>query len=136
MGGDELTTVREELARIAESCEEALEEQSRFEESLESDFDAIEQTIKRFEASQGNQPVTAEEARELALQVRQAVYGTQVNAEATRIILFLVLQVSLLAQQDPGVKAETPPNMKKAVGTWFKQWEAAKKTWDEYVDES
>jgi hypothetical protein len=134
VGGIELTSVREELARISASCEEALEEQADFEESLESDFDAIEQTIKRFETSQGNQPVTAEEARGLALQVRQAVYGNQVNAEATRILMFLVLQVSLLAQQDPAMKAETPPNMKKAAGTWFMRWEAAKKAWNEYIE--
>jgi len=134
MGGDELTTVREELATIASSCEEALEEQARFEKSLESEFEAIEQTIKRFEASQGNQPVTAEEARGLALQVRQAVYGNQVNAQATRILMFLVLQVSLLAQQDPGMKAETPLNMKKGVGPWTKQWVAAKKAWNEYTE--
>lgn len=131
-----MTSVKEELATIASAFEEALEEQSRFEESLESDFEAIEQAIKRFEASQGNQPVTAEEARGLALQVRQAVYGNQVNARATRILMFLVLQLSLLAQQDPGMKVETPPNMKKAAGTWFKQWEATKKAWTEYIDES
>ncbi len=127
------TTVKEEFAEVVSSCEEVLAEQSRLEELIANDFEAINQMVRRFERSRGNQPVTAEEARALALHVRQAMNWNQVNAQGTRILMLLVLQVSLLAQQDGEMKVETPANMEKALRTWFEQWEAAKKAWNQYT---
>jgi hypothetical protein len=127
------TTIKDELAKVASSCEEALTDQSRFEEFLVSDFEAIDQIIKRFETSQGNQLVTAEEARALALHVRQAMNGNQVNAQGTRILMLLVLQLSLLVQQEIGMKVEIPENIESALKKWFDQWEAARKAWDDYT---
>lgn len=127
------TTVREEFAKVVSLCEEMLAEQSSFEESLAIDVEATEHTLRRFEGSKGNHPVTAEEARTLALHVRQAINGNQVNAAGTHILMLLVLQVSLLAQRDIEMKVETPKDIENALGKWFEHWEAARKAWNQYT---
>lgn len=126
-------TVREELAKIASLCEEMLAEQSDFEETLARDFKATELILKQFEGSKGNHQVTAEEARTLALHVRQAIDGNQVNAQGNHLLTLLVLQVSLLAQLDAEMKVEVPPDTEKALGMWFEHWEAAEKAWSQYT---
>ncbi|MDA4123910.1 MAG: hypothetical protein OK438_00475 [Thaumarchaeota archaeon] len=128
------TTIKEELAKVASYCEEVLADQSRFEKFLASDFEAIDQIIKRLDSSQGNQPITVEEARALALQVRLAMNGNQVNAQGTRILMLLVLQISLLAQQEIGMKVEVLEDIESALKKWYDQWEAAKKAWDDYTE--
>ena len=127
------TTVREEFAKVVSICEETLVEQSGFEESLASDFEAIERMLKQLEGSKGNHPVTTEEARSLALQVRQAINGNQVNARGTHILILLLLQISLLAQQDVEMKVGTPADFEKTIEIWNERWEAAKKAWKQYT---
>jgi hypothetical protein len=129
-----ISTVREELAKVASICEETLSEQSSFEESLASDFQAVERTLKRLEGSKGNHPVTTEEARDLLLHVRQAISGNQVNAQGTHILILLVLQVSLLAQQDVEMKVEAHSEIERTLAAWFQHWEAAKKAWNKYTE--
>jgi len=126
-------TVRDEFAKVVSLCEETLTEQLGFEESLADDFKEIERILKQFEGNKGNHPVTAEEARALALQVRQAINGNQVNARGTHILMLLLLQVCLLAQQDFETKVETPADIKKALETWIERWEGAKKAWEQYT---
>jgi len=126
-------TVREELARIAKLCEEMITEQSSFEESLTADFKDVELMLKRIEGSKGNHPVTAEDARTLALLVRQAIEGDQVNAQGNHLLMLLFLQLSLLAQQDVEMKVEASAEMEKALGAWFEHWDAAKSAWNQYT---
>jgi hypothetical protein len=131
--GKMTATVKEELAKVSSLCEETLAEQSSFEESLARDFKAIERLLKQFEGSKGNHPITAEEARALALHVRQAIDGNQVNAQGTHILLLLLLQVSLLAQQNVDMKVEIPTEIQKTLGMWMEHWEAAKTAWNKYT---
>ena len=125
--------IRDELTKIALLCEEVLTEQAEFEATLARDFKATDMILKQLEGSKGNHPVTAEDARVLALNVRQAIDGNQVNAQGIHLLMLLLLQVSLLAQQDPDMEAEIPPGAENALRRWFEHWDAARLAWKQYT---
>jgi hypothetical protein len=127
-------TIREELASVASSCEEALEEQSRLEEFLAKDFRAIDHLIKGLDNKRGNATFTVEDARDLALQLRQAISWNEVNAQGIHLLFLLMLQVSLLVQQDSDMKIDVSANI-EAFQKWFNLWERAKGSWDKYIEE-
>jgi hypothetical protein len=127
------TTVKEELAKVVAMCLEALAEQSRFEVSLETDFEGNERTIRELEGRRGNEPVTVEMGGNIALHLRRAINGNKVNAQGTHIVLLLLLKISLLAQQDAGIDVETLANAQKELESWFQQWETAKEAWAKYT---
>jgi hypothetical protein len=126
------STAKEELAKVVETCLEALAEQSRFEESLKADLKVIEGTVKHLDGRRGNEPVSAEVGNNIATEVRQAVNAIQVAAQGTHIILLLLLKVAVLAQQDEGANVETLADAKKELETWHQQWKAANEAWDNY----
>ena len=129
-----MTTVKEELANVASSCEDALTEQSRLEEFLARDFKAIDHLIKGLDLQRGNAPLTVEDARELALQLRQAISWNEVNAQGTHLLFLLVLQMSLLAQQSAEMRIDISENM-EAFGKWFEVWQRARSAWDKYIEQ-
>jgi len=128
-----MTSIKDELAKVSILCEEMLTEQAEFEETLARDFKATDVILKQLEGSKGNHPVTAEDARVLALNVRQAIDGNQVNAQGIHLLMLLLLQVSLLAQQDLEMEVEIPPRVESALKSWLEHWEAARKAWSQYT---
>jgi len=129
-----MTTVKEELAKVASACEEALADQSRLEGFLSRDFKAIDRLIKGLDTQRGNAALTVEGARDLALQLRQAVSWNEVNAQGTHLLFLLMLQMSLLVQQDSDTRIDIPSNI-EAFEKWFELWERARGAWDKYIDE-
>jgi hypothetical protein len=127
------TTIREELARLASSIEDALADQSRVEEVLAGEFKAIDSFIKSLDNKRGNKALTVEEARDLTVQLRQAMRWHEVNAHQTHLLLLLVLQLSLLIQQDPELKLDAAKNMEE-LGRWVEQWETAASAWNKYTE--
>jgi len=122
------------LANVASACEEALAEQSRLEEFLSRDFKAIDHLIKNLDTKRGNATFTVEDARDLALQLRQAISWNEVNAQGTHLLFLLLLQTSLLVQQHPEMKIDVSVNV-NAFEKWFSLWERAKSSWDKYIEE-
>jgi len=128
------TTIKEELAKVVSSCQEALADQSRLEGHLADDFKAIDRFIKNLDVKRGNAALTVEDARDLALQLRQAVSWNQVNAQGTHLLFLMMLQISLLAQQNHDMKIDMSAHM-EALSEWFGQWQKASSAWDKYIEE-
>lgn len=126
-------TVRAELARVAESCREALKDLAELEADSSKDFKDIDQLIRQFEGEQGNLPATAEDARALSLLVRKTIDGNKLSVQLTRILMLLLLEISVLLQQGPDCVVEPPADPASPLGEWFAEWEAARNALDEYA---
>jgi hypothetical protein len=113
--------------------EDALADQPRLEEFLAGDFKPIDQFIRSLDGKRGNRPITVEEARELTLQLRQAMRWNEVIAQETRMLLLLLFQLSLLVQRDPDVKIEDSENTGE-FGKWVEQWKTATSAWNKYTE--
>jgi hypothetical protein len=128
-----MTTAKEELAEVTESCLEALSELSKFEKSLAKDSEGVERTIRQLEGRRGNEAVTAEVGQAIATHVRQAIAGIQLNAEGIHVLMLLLIRIALLAELDSGAEIENPGDTQKEFQAWFERWTAAKDAWDKYT---
>ncbi len=128
-----VTTVREKLAEIADSCRDALKDLSELEEAPARDLQAIDSILRRLEGSQGNQPLTGEDAHAMALVVKRAVEGNRLSVQLSRVLMLLVFEVSVLAQQQADTPLDAPASAEGPLTEWSKQWKAAKESWDEYT---
>jgi hypothetical protein len=128
------TTAKEELAKIVAICMEAILEQSKFEKSLTTDLKGVESTIKWLDGRRGNEPLTVETGRDIALHIRQAIKGNQVHAQDTHVLMLLLLKVALLAQRETVRNIEVLSDARKELESWFEQWKAANDAWNQYAE--
>ncbi len=127
-------TIREELANVASSCEQAIVGLRELEDQFSADFKDVDSLIKGFDWTRGNRPATSGDARSLAVLVKKAIDGNKMNVELTRILTRLVFRLSLLVQQDWDMAITKPDEAKSDLATWFRQWESANKSWGDLVD--
>ena len=123
------------MAKVTSLCEDALNDQTQVEEYLEVDLKAIDSFIRGLDGKRGNRALTVEDAQALSQQLRQILRWHEVNAQRTQRVLLLMLQLSLLVQQDRNLKIDDPEN-KEALGSWFELWEKTTSAWKQYTEES